>query len=129
MNAAIEIVAEKFDLDIKEFTVAGIPFGSLFAHHWFIGTDNPVDEHEVKLELDQTLKVLNDDYRVERTAALKEIIVDIMPSNIFYKWLKVQGKEGGQNKFPRVLKNKQLENWLGFIDYEKTESIIDGYYS
>lgn len=125
MNAAIENVAEKFDLDIKEFSVAGIPYGSMFAHHWFIGTDSTVSEHNLKLELDQTLKELNDDYRVERTAALQEIIVDVIPSYIFYKWLKVQGKEGGQNKFPRVLKNKQLEDWLEFIDNEKIESIVD----
>jgi len=125
MNAAIEIVAEKFDLDIKEFSVAGIPYGSMFAHHWIIGTDSTVNEHNLKLELDQTLKELNDDYRVERTAALQEIIVDVIPSYIFYKWLKVQGKEGGQNKFPRVLKNKQLDDWLEFIDNEKIESIVD----
>ena len=44
MNHAIERVAEEFNIAIKEFTVAGIPEGSLFSHHWYVGTDDPVDK-------------------------------------------------------------------------------------
>jgi hypothetical protein len=29
------------------------------------------------------------------------------------------GKEGGQNKFPRVLKKEQLANWEAFIQGSK----------
>jgi hypothetical protein len=31
--------------------------------------------------------------------------------------MKIQGKEGGQNKFPRVIKNEKLNSWS---DYLKT---------
>lgn len=115
MNKAIELVSGELNLDIKEFTVAGIPHGTLFAHHWYIGTDQPADPEVVKERLDHHLKALNDDYAVERSAALKEVIVDVLPSQVFYGWLESKGKSGGQNKFPRVLRSAQLEDWQAFL--------------
>ncbi|MBL7864836.1 MAG: GH3 auxin-responsive promoter family protein [Cyclobacteriaceae bacterium] len=115
MNKAIELVSNELNIDIKEFTVAGIPHGTLFAHHWFIGTDHKADVLLLRERLDHFLKELNDDYAVERSAALKEVIVDVLPVKTFYGWLESKGKSGGQNKFPRVLKNAQLEDWQTFL--------------
>jgi len=72
----------------------------------------------LKQKLDDNLKQLNDDYKVERSAALKEIMVEIVPTSLFYKWMKLQGKEGGQNKFPRVLKKEKLQSWKEFLTQE-----------
>jgi hypothetical protein len=58
---------------------------------------------------------INDDYKVERAAALKNIEVKIINSSKFIDWLKQKGKEGGQNKFPRVLNEQQLKDWEEFI--------------
>jgi hypothetical protein len=115
MNKAIQLVSNDLNIDIKEFTVAGIPHGTLFAHHWFVGTDSKVDPGLLKERLDHFLKELNDDYAVERSAALKDISVDVLPSQTFYAWMESKGKTGGQNKFPRVLKNAQLVEWQSFI--------------
>jgi hypothetical protein len=115
MNKAIMMVSEELNISIKEFTVAGIPFDTLFAHRWYIGTDDKVDSSKLKNLLDEKLKILNDDYKVERSAALKNIEINILPASIFYKWMKLKGKEGGQNKFPRVLKNVLLGEWEEFI--------------
>jgi hypothetical protein len=95
--------------------VAGIPHDSLFAHHWFLGSDEPVDPKKLKDKLDEHLKVLNDDYAVERSAALKEVIVDILPVKTFYDYMESKGKVGGQNKFPRVMKSAQLADWKSFL--------------
>ncbi len=116
MNKAVELVSNELNITITEFTVAGIPFGSLFAHHWFIGTDDVVDKGVLKERIDFHLKALNDDYAVERSAALKEIFVDVHPVNVFYDWMQSRGKVGGQNKFPRVLKKSQLEEWTAFLN-------------
>ncbi|HYF67958.1 MAG TPA: GH3 auxin-responsive promoter family protein [Ohtaekwangia sp.] len=116
MNKAIELVSNDFNITIPEFTVAGIPHGSLFAHHWFIGSDGDVDPAVLKDKIDEHLKVLNDDYAVERSAALKEIIVDVLPIKTFYDYMESKGKVGGQNKFPRVMKNAQLADWKNFIE-------------
>jgi hypothetical protein len=115
MNKAIETVSQELNLEVKEFTVAGIPYESLFAHQWYIGSDSQVDLTVLKERLDQTLKELNDDYRVERLAALKDIDVQVLPTSLFYKWLESKGKVGGQNKFPRVLKQQQHQDWKQFI--------------
>jgi hypothetical protein len=119
MNKAIELVSNDFNITIPEFTVAGIPHESLFAHHWFIGTDGKVDSKALKEKIDQHLKELNDDYAVERSAALKEIYVDVLPLRTFYDWMESKGKVGGQNKFPRVMKNAQLDDWKNFLQRNK----------
>lgn len=120
MNKAIELVSNEMNINVKEFTVAGVPHGSLFAHRWFVGTDDKVDASMLGDKLDAQLKQLNDDYAVERSAALKEVVVDILPVHTFYKWMEWKGKVGGQNKFPRVLKKAQLDEWLEFLEANKT---------
>jgi hypothetical protein len=120
MTMAISIISEKLNIDINEFTVAGIPYKKLFAHKWYIGTDQPVtDKESFKQLLDHTLCTLNDDYAVERKAALKNVIVEIIPVKAFYEWMKLKGKEGGQHKFPRVIGN-QYNEWDEFaLQYMK----------
>jgi hypothetical protein len=115
MTRAISEVSEKLNIDIKEFTVAGIPHDKLFAHKWYIGTDQQIGDREAfKQLLDKTLSVLNDDYAVERMAALKNVIIEVIPVKAFYDWLKMKGKEGGQHKFPRVISN-QFNEWDKFV--------------
>ncbi len=114
MTQAISRLSELLNINIKEFTVAGIPYERLFAHKWYIGTDDKIDsKHELKNLLDKTLSELNDDYAVERKAALKNVIVEVVPVKAFYDWLKMKGKEGGQHKFPRVIGN-QYSEWDEF---------------
>lgn len=115
MNKAIELVSNELNITINEFSVAGIPHQTLFAHHWFIGTDDSVDANVLKERIDFHLKKINDDYAVERSAALKEVVVDVLPLHKFYDWMESKGKVGGQNKFPRVMKSTQLEEWIKFI--------------
>jgi hypothetical protein len=115
MNKAIELVSNELNINIKEFTVAGIPYHTMFAHKWWIGTDDRIEASVLKERLDYYLKELNDDYRVERIAALKDVIVTILPTDVFYSWMEKRGKMGSQNKFPRVMKSAVLENWEDYV--------------
>lgn len=115
MNKAIEMTADELNIRINEFTVAGIPYQSLFAHKWYIACDDKVNAEQLRISLDDKLKILNDDYRVERGYALKEIFVEVLPHDVFLKWMAMQGKLGAQNKFPRVMKKKQFEEWEGYV--------------
>ena len=119
MNKAVELTASSLNIDVKEFTVCGEKLETMFAHRWYIGTNNAVDSEVFKVTIDECLKKLNDDYCVERSAALRDIFVEVIPESIFYNWLKSQGKAGGQTKFPRVLKNEKLSSWKTFV----TESL------
>ena len=122
MNKAVEMVSEELNIQINEFTVAGIPNGSLFAHKWYIATDDPVDKEVLKEAIDGKLKILNDDYRVERASALQNIFVEVVPSSVFMNWMKVQNKVGAQNKFPRVMKTSQFQHWEAFVEKELSET-------
>jgi hypothetical protein len=97
----------------------GIRHGSLFAHRWYIGTDNEVDNETAKNRIDEYLKTLNDDYRVERLEAIKDVYVKALPSKAFYEYMKTKGKEGSANKFPRVLKNSRIDDWENFLREKK----------
>ncbi len=119
MNKAIELVSEELNISIGEFTVAGIPYGSFFAHRWFIATNDKVNSEHLKIMIDEKLKELNDDYEVERKHALKEIFVDVLSEETFMNFMRAKGKVGGQHKFPRVLKGKMLQDWQKFLKGEK----------
>ncbi|MCX7728352.1 MAG: GH3 auxin-responsive promoter family protein [Bacteroidia bacterium] len=115
MTKAIEMVAQELNIEINEFTVAGIKYQNLFAHHWYVGTNKQVDSSLIREKLDNYLKQLNDDYRVERIAALKEVIVDILPDDIFIQFLEYKKRAGAQSKFPRVIKGALYDEWKQFL--------------
>jgi hypothetical protein len=115
MNRAIEIASEKLNISIPEFTVTGIPHGNFFAHKWYIATNDKVDTKQLAEIIDQSLKQLNDDYEVERKHALKALEVMALPETAFMDFMKSKGKVGGQHKFPRVLKGKNLQDWQEFL--------------
>jgi hypothetical protein len=115
MNRAIEMASAELNCSIPEFTVAGIPHDNFFAHRWYVATNDPVDANKLATSIDDQLKKLNDDYEVERKHALKDIFVEVLPESAFMDFMRSKGKVGGQNKFPRVLKGKMLEDWQGFL--------------
>jgi GH3 auxin-responsive promoter len=118
MNKAIQLVSEELNICIPEFTVAGVPYGMYFAHHWFIATNDKVNTEELRIRIDNKLKELNDDYEVERKHALKQVFVDVLSEQTFMDFMRTKGKVGGQHKFPRVLKGKMLEDWKKFLKNE-----------
>ncbi len=117
INKTIEVVAKEMNITIREFSVGGFAYQNLFAHRWFIGCDDPnVDAGKVKEIIDATLCELNDDYAVERTSALKEIFVEILPEKAFFNYLRAIGKDGAMNKFPRVMKGDKLKDWEKWLE-------------
>jgi len=115
MSRAIKMLSDDLNIAIREFTVAGIKYNSLFAHKWYLGTDDPLDVSQAREKLDEYLKILNDDYRVERISAIKDVLVEVLPSEAFSTWMKIHNKEGGANKFPRVLKKDLPTEWEKYL--------------
>lgn len=118
MNRAVEKVSDELNIELSEFTVAGIPAEGSFAHQWYLGVNHhqQIDKEKVRVRIDELLKELNDDYAVERGSALKDIRLEIVPVERFYEFMTTKGKMGGQNKFPRVMKQTQHEEWRNFLD-------------
>ena len=119
MNKAVQLASEELNISIPEFTVAGIPHGNFFAHQWYIACNDAVDPVLLSNKIDGHLKILNDDYAVERKSALKEVLVKVLNEDTFLGFMNAKGKVGGQHKFPRVLKGKILEDWQKFLRGEK----------
>jgi len=115
MNKAVQLVSEELNISIPEFTVAGVPHGSFFAHKWWVATDDKVNKEELGKRIDEKLKELNDDYAVERKSALKEVSAEVLSEDKFMEFMRLKGKIGGQHKFPRVVKGKMLDDWQKFV--------------
>lgn len=116
MNKAIELTSEELNISIPEFTVAGVPHGTFFAHQWYIATEDEVDAAVLVKKIDAHLKILNDDYAVERNHALKDVKVEVLSQSVFLAFMNAKGKVGGQHKFPRVLKGDTLTEWKLFLE-------------
>lgn len=115
MNQALKLTAQKWDLQIPEFTVAAFHDNKKFVHKWYIGCNKSVDKEVITKELDENLQKLNDDYKTERSAVLNMPMVHVIDSQIFYLWMQHQGKMGGQYKFPRVMTQDQFIEWEEFV--------------
>jgi hypothetical protein len=115
MNKAIKLASEELNISIPEFTVAGIPYNNFFAHHWYIACNDTVNAQQLIQLIDDKLKILNDDYAVERNSALKEVFIDVLSEEDFMEFMQLKGKIGGQHKFPRVLKGTMLQDWQQFL--------------
>lgn len=119
MNRAIKMLGEEKDMGILEYTVVGVKSNGMFGHRWFLGCDKAIDPKEAAEKIDGYLKVLNDDYRVERMEAIREVSAEVLPLEVFYDYMRLQGKEGAQNKFPRVLKGEKADAWLEYLRNRK----------
>lgn len=115
MNKAVQVVSDELNISIPEFTVVGFPHENFFAHKWYVACNDAVDENILRDKIDAHLCHLNDDYAVERTAALKEVFLQKLPEEAFMKFMESKGKLGSQHKFPRVLKGKMLQDWNDFL--------------
>ena len=121
MNKAVQLASEELNISIPEYTVAGIPHGLFFAHQWWLASDDSADPEILKQKIDEKLMDLNDDYAVERKSALKDVYVQVLPEEKFMEFMRLQGKVGGQHKFPRVLKGNMLKDWQQFLVRESIE--------
>lgn len=122
MNKAIQLVSDEFNIYIPEFTVVGFPHENYFAHKWYVACNDAVNADLLIKKIDQHLCELNDDYATERTSALKDIFIEILPDDIFLKFMETHGKLGSQHKFPRVLKGKSLTEWNDFLKSHRIRS-------
>ncbi|WP_024481806.1 GH3 auxin-responsive promoter family protein [Cellulophaga baltica] len=108
---ALRNTCMKTDSEIKDYTagpifMAGTEKGG---HEWIIEFRKPPKEVAYFTEiLDNALKSLNSDYEAKRynNITLKMPKVHVARENLFYDWLKLKDKLGGQHKIPR-LSNKR----------------------
>lgn len=120
MNVAIQSLEERLQVTIQEFTVAAVRRNEEYIHKWYLGSDDPIDPEEAAGTLDSLLQDMNKNYRVARSKALKDVVVEVVPAEVFYRWNEANKKKGGQVKTPRVMKEDQFAEWEAFAKEAQT---------
>ncbi len=117
-EAALNVACAATNASIVDYTAAPVYMSDneTGAHEWIIEFSKlPSDEETFMRELDRKLKELNSDYEAKRhkDMALRSPILNVGRENLFYDWLKMKGKLGGQNKVPRLSNDRShLEELL-----------------
>jgi hypothetical protein len=123
-DQGIAHACEKTSAIVKEYTAApkymsGKDAG---AHEWAIEFEKePADLDFFAEMLDNGLKAINSDYEAKRyqDKILKMPIINQLPPDSFYHWMKSRGKLGGQNKVPRLANERTyLEDLLSTSSFE-----------
>ncbi|WP_103327442.1 GH3 auxin-responsive promoter family protein [Bacteroidetes bacterium endosymbiont of Geopemphigus sp.] len=103
---------------VHEYTVGPIYMdrNSSGAHEWIVEFERyPSDMERFREVLDNTLKALNSDYEAKRykDITLLPPVIQVAKKGLFYRWLKIRSKLGGQHKVPRLANDrKYLESLL-----------------
>lgn len=123
VEKAITGVCNTHQCTIADFTVA--PYfcenQQTGGHEWLIEFDQqPTNFKAFEIDLDQVLKEVNSDYEAKRFKDLNIAFPKFTyaPKNTFQRWLKSNGKLGGQHKIPRLSNDRKiLEQILQEIAY------------
>jgi hypothetical protein len=102
---------------VVEFTVApqvNSPGGGLPYHEWFIEFDvPPSDLAAFRADLDTSMQSRNIYYKDLREGnVMQSLVVTIMQKDSFIRFMRAQGKLGGQNKVPRLSNDRTLADQL-----------------
>lgn len=99
--------------EIVEYTVAPIFMEGREkgAHEWIIEFKTPPQNLEQFSHLlDLSLQEVNSDYEAKRfnNTTLNVLKLNVARKNLFYDWLKKEGKLGGQHKVPRLSNSREF---------------------
>ena len=114
MNQAMQVMQQRFGIEINEFVVSAIRKNGVYINKWFIGANQTVDNEELAAALDTELCNTNKNYKVARSKSLKGVEAEVIPVEKFYAWSEDHKKLGGQAKIPRVMKE---EDFRAFGEY------------
>ena len=108
---AISTVSQLTDSIVSNYTAAPIFMknNSKGAHEWIIEFEiEPKDIHLFSKLLDENLQKQNSDYQAKRNSSLEKLHLHKAKSGLFYKWLSIKKKLGGQHKIPRLSNSREF---------------------
>jgi len=114
VNQAMQFACEKTNAMVQEFTVAPFVGDKLSFHEWFIEFEKYPSDFSFFIQLlDEKLQSLNVYYKDLRAGnMLTKPVVHAIQLNASREYMKAEGKLGGQNKFPRLMNNRKIANFL-----------------
>lgn len=117
MNDAVQQLEEKYNIRLPEFVLSAIRIDGEFYHKWYLGKEQEisVSNQDLAESLDEFLKEANKNYRVARSKALKGVIVETIPMEIFYEWSGSNKQKGGQVKMEKIMKEEKFKEFEEFV--------------
>ena len=114
---ALAACCQKHQALVSEFTVAPVFMDERAkgAHQWLIEfAQAPADTAAFAWDLDQAVCSQNSDYEAKRAgnATMLPLQLQVLPSGMFYAWLKERGRLGGQHKVPRLSGSREYADEL-----------------
>jgi len=114
---AFNIACQRTNAVILEFTGGPVYMkdNQKGAHEWVIEFEKePDDLDHFILNFDGALKTINSDYEAKRHKNLSLELPHfvIAKKGLFYEWMRIRGKVGGQNKIPRLANDRQYLDQL-----------------
>jgi hypothetical protein len=115
LDRALSAASSATGSTVLEYAVATVvkdAQSSVGGHVFYVEFQGePVALGQFEQVVDETISAGNEDYTTHRSYGLNAPSVRPVPEGTFYRWMKLRGKYGGQNKIPRVL-SKELEDDL-----------------
>jgi hypothetical protein len=104
------------NVEIVEFTVAPqvTPESGLPYHEWFVEfNQKPSDPERFRNKIDKALQDRNIYYKdLIKGNVLQPLVIRCLEKDSFVKYMKSQGKLGGQNKVPRLSNDRKIAEVL-----------------
>lgn len=112
-DRALAKTCSMLNAEIAEYTVAPIFMEGKEkgAHEWIVEfTKEPEDLKKFAVVLDKNLQSLNSDYEAKRhnNMTLNHLVLHNAKKGLFYQWLKMDDKLGGQHKVPRLSNDRKF---------------------
>jgi hypothetical protein len=116
LDQMVTLLQKQFDINIPEYTVAAVPYQGKYFHQWYLGVkEHKVNEEEMAEFIDTHLQDTHKNFRGARSKALYGVRVKSLPVQAFFEYQQTNQKMGGQVKFIRVLKAKDVQQWEDFL--------------
>jgi hypothetical protein len=120
VETAMKQAMDSFGFSISEFTVApqtNPTNGELAYHEWFIEFESLIDNlPEIAQKLDTVLQSQNSYYKdLLDGNMLQQLKICPLEKGAFQRFMKSQGKLGGQNKVPRLSNDRKIADSLAIF--------------
>lgn len=117
---ALKYACEKLEARVTEFTVApqvNPPEGGLPYHEWFIAFESQPENIDAFANLlDEAMQTKNIYYKdLIVGSILQRLKIKVLAPDAFIKYMKTEGKLGGQNKVPRLSNDRKIADALAAI--------------
>jgi hypothetical protein len=120
VEEAMRLALERFsEVEVSEFTVApqvepeeGLPY-----HEWLVEFAKPPQDLALFSQmLDASMQAQNVYYKdLIEGKVLRPLVLRSLPQKAFYRYMKAEGKLGGQNKVPRLSNDRKMADKLQLL--------------